>query len=485
MTRTNETEKWLRLPPVSLMFFFIKSIEQLVKQGYQMVPSLVVVWVFVERIRSWVPLIAAVAVLVFVLAVVLRYLRFSYQITPARIRVQQGVLKRSELSLDIERIQQADIQLPWYLRPFNLRVVRLESAGSKGQEVVLVGLTEQRAVEIQEAVQAAGAQSAGLNEGPELTTSTVAAPSRADLELGLPLKEVMKIGLMLNPLLIVGLIVSFIFSNSMTRNMMEEWIEHFSGQFEATLVAVVLLVGVVLGVLLLAVIVSTLFSANTYYNYHLQRFGQRYSYSAGFLSKLTRSFSIRKLQGIVIRQGIIGRLLKRFSGELAQAGGVGVKKERFVIPLLTAEQKQYLLADLKIPNDTRWTKVHPWTITRWIILPSIAIGALTTIWLGFVAVAVLLVLNYLGWKKRGWYFDGHWLGTRKGLIGSVERWLPAPKMQNIRWRQGPIQKRLGIGHLKIASASVSYHLRDIREQDALAMQAELIELTRTCNLRWM
>lgn len=485
MLLTNETDKWLRLPPVSLMFFFIKSIEQLVKQGYQMVPSLVMVWVFVERIRSWVPLIAGVAVLVFVLAVVLRYLRFSYQVTPVRVQVKQGVFKRSELSLDMERIQQADIQLPWYLRPFNLRVVRLESAGSKGQEVVLVGLTEQHAVEIQEAVQAVSMQSSRLNAPAELATDKVTPSSSADFELSLPLKEVMKIGLMLNPLLIVGLIVSFIFSNSMTRNMMEEWIEHFSEQFEGTLVAVVLLAGVVLGVLLLAVIVSTIFTTNTYYNYHLQRFGQRYSYSAGFLSKLTRSFTIRKLQGIVIRQGIIGRLLKRFSGELAQAGGVGVKKERFIVPLLTAEQKQLLLADLKIPKGVTWAKVHPWAMTRWILLPSIAIGAFATIWLGFVAAAALLVLNYLGWRKRGWYFDSHWLGTRRGLIGSVERWLPAPKMQNIRWRQGPIQKRLGIGNLRIASASVSYHVRDIREQDALAMQAELIELTRTCNLHWM
>jgi len=482
---TKETTQWLRLPPVSLVYFFLKSIQQLVKQGYQMVPSLVAAWVFIEGIRKWVPLLTAAALAVFVLTVILRYLRFSYQVTSVRVQVKQGVLKRSELSLDMDRIQQADIQLPWYLRPFNLRVVRLESAGSKGQEVVLVGLTEQRAVEIQEAVQAVSAQSSGLIESSELAINSVTPSSAADLELRLPLKEVMKIGLMLNPLLIVGLIVSFIFSNSMTRDMMEEWVEHFSGQFEGTLVAVVLLVGVVLGVLLLAVIVSTLFTANTYYNYHLQRFGQRYSYSAGFLSKLTRSFTIRKLQGVVIRQGIIGRILKRFSGELAQAGGVGVKKERFLVPLLTAEQKQYLLADLKIPKDTTWAKVHPWAMTRWLLLPSITIGAFTTIWLCFIAAAALLALNYLGWRKRGWYFDGHWFGTRKGLVGSVERWLPAPKMQNIRWRQGPIQKRLGIGNLRVASASVNYHLRDIREQDALAMQAELIELTRTCNLHWM
>ncbi|HLV47949.1 MAG TPA: PH domain-containing protein [Aliidiomarina sp.] len=482
---TKETTQWLRLPPVSLVYFFLKSIQQLVKQGYQMVPSLVAAWVFIEGIRKWVPLLTAAALAVFVLTVILRYLRFSYQVTSVRVQVKQGVLKRSELSLDMDRIQQADIQLPWYLRPFNLRVVRLESAGSKGQEVVLVGLTEQRAVEIQEAVQAVSAQSSGLIESSELAINSVTPSSAADLELRLPLKEVMKIGLMLNPLLIVGLIVSFIFSNSMTRDMMEEWVEHFSGQFEGTLVAVVLLVGVVLGVLLLAVTVSTLFTANTYYNYHLQRFGQRYSYSAGFLSKLTRSFTIRKLQGVVIRQGIIGRILKRFSGELAQAGGVGVKKERFLVPLLTAEQKQYLLADLKIPKDTTWAKVHPWAMTRWLLLPSITIGAFTTIWLCFIAAAALLALNYLGWRKRGWYFDGHWFGTRKGLVGSVERWLPAPKMQNIRWRQGPIQKRLGIGNLRVASASVNYHLRDIREQDALAMQAELIELTRTCNLHWM
>ncbi len=480
-----EAEQWLRLPPVSLVFFFIKSVEQLIKQGSQVLPTLIVIWVFVEDVRSWVPLIAGVAIAIFALTVILRYLRFSYQITPLRVRVKQGVFKRTELSLDMERIQQADIQLPWYLRPFNLRVVRLESAGSKGQEVVLVGLTEPEALAIQEAVQAANIASNGLNHSADIESVTGTVNNVADLELRVPLNEVLKIGLMQNPFLVAGLLVSFLLSNNMTRDFLTERIERFTGQFEVTVFAVVVLVTVVIVLLLLVVLGSTLLAANTYFDYHLQRFGQRYSYSAGFLSKLTRSFPIRKLQGVVVRQSIFGRMLNRFHGELAQAGGVGVKKERFVTPLLTPEQKQYLLADLQVPEVTAWARLHPWSILRWVLLPSIALGALISVWLGVVAVPVLLALKALRWRKRGWYFDGHWFGTHSGLIGSVERWLPAAKMQCVRWRQGPIQKRLGIGSLTIASASVTYHLRDIRASEAMQLQAEIIELTRTCHLRWM
>lgn len=485
----NNTAQWQRLPTVSLVFFFLKSIEQLVKQGYQMIPALASVWIFVERIRVWVPLIIGVAAAVFVLVVVLRYLRFRYQVTATRVRVKQGVLKRSELNLDLERIQQADIQLPWYLRPFNLRVVRLESAGSKGQEVVLVGLTEKRALAIQHAVQVAKVQKNAQQDVvvalEDESNKTETLPAAADLDLHLNLTDTLKIGLMQNPFLVVGLFVGFLFSNSVTRDFLEGRLEAFIGDHDSKLIAALFLVAIAVGVLILVVLGSVLITTNTYFGYHLQRYDQRYSYSAGFLSKLSRSFSIRKLQGVVVRQGIAGLVLKRFSSELSQAGGVSGKKERFLVPSLTVEQKHYLLNDLQVPEVQAWEKMHPWSISRWLLLPSIVLGAILSPWVGFAAVVVLLTFNTLRWRKRGWYFNGQWLGTRKGLVGSVERWLPAPKMQFVRWQQGPIQKWLGIGTLTIASASITYRLRDIRTADALKLQAEMIELTRTCNLRWM
>ncbi|RUO39821.1 hypothetical protein CWE15_08670 [Aliidiomarina taiwanensis] len=474
---------WARLPPVAVIFFFLKGLKQLVKQGYQMIPALVSIWVFAEPVRAWIPGMLSAAGTLFVVVAVVRYLRFRYQVSPERIRMKQGVLKRTELNLEMARIQQADIQLPWYLRPFNLRVVRLESAGSKSQEVVLVGLTQERAERIKEAVDAAS----GLSEATSASTQQAPRSTQGSeaFQLKLGLAEVLKIGLMSNPLLVVGVMAGFLFSNSVTRDILDGWLETYGSLFSGTTFAVVFLLSIVVGILVLVVLGTVLLMANTYFQYTLTRVEQRYSYSAGFLSRLNRSFSVRKLQGVVVRQSFLARGLKRFSMELAQAGGIGGRKERFVVPIANQEQKQQLLHDLKIPPVRHWSRLHPWAIARWVVLPSILLGLITEPWLGVVCVPVLLSLKAVMWRQRAWYYSDDWLATRKGFIGHVERWMPSAKLQCVRWQQGPVQKRLGIGHLTIYSASVTYKLRDIRQADAEQLQAALVDQTRRCQLSWM
>lgn len=480
---TTHDAHWSRLPPVAVVFFFLKGLNQLVKQGYQMIPALVSIWVFAEPVRAWIPGILSVAATLFVVVAILRYLRFRYQVSPERIRLKQGVLKRSELNLDMARIQQADIQLPWYLRPFQLRVVRLESAGSKSQEVVLVGLTLQRAEEIKQAVEAASGltESTASHEQEAVENES----SRGAFQLNLPLTEVLKIGLMHNPLLVVGVMAGFVFSNSVSRDILDGWLETYGSLVSGTTFAIVFLLSIVVGILVLVVLGTVLLMANTYYQYKLTRVEQRYSYSAGLLSSLNRSFSVRKLQGVVVRQSFLARGLKRFSMELAQAGGVGGRKERFVVPIVSEAQKQLLLQDLQIPAVNYWSRLHPWTIGRWVVLPSVLVGVFTAAWVGAVCFLVFIGLKTLLWRQRAWYYQDNWLATRKGFIGHVERWMPSAKLQCVRWQQGPVQKRLGIGNLTIYSASVTYKLRDIRQADAEQLQAALVAQTRQCQLSWM
>jgi len=266
---TTHEPTWARLPPVAVVFFFLKGLKQLVKQGYQMIPALVSIWVFAEPVRAWIPAILGAAGSVFVVVAVLRYLRFRYQVSPDRIRMKQGVLKRSELNLEMSRIQQADIQLPWYLRPFKLRVVRLESAGSKSQEVVLVGLTPQRAAQIKQAVDAASGMPEDAIESVE--QGAVAGSDSALYQLTLPLAEVLKIGLMQNPLIVVGVMAGFVFSNNVTRDILDGWLESYGSLFTGTTFAVVFLLSIVAAILLLVVLGTVVLMANTYFNYHLLR----------------------------------------------------------------------------------------------------------------------------------------------------------------------------------------------------------------------
>ena len=388
---------WHRLPVVSLIFFFLSSIKSTLKHGYQMLPGLVGILVFVDSVRQYIPLALGVFAFVFVIAVVLQFLRFRYLLGEKGISVQRGVFTRTELNLDFERIQQADIQFPWYLRPFDLRVVRLESAGAKGSEVELVGLTSQQALAVQALVSDSDLPATAAMEND----SKPEEQDIAQFKLALSFADVWRIGLMQNPFIVLGIIVAFINSNDRIRDNVEARVESFIGQFPDRNTVVLVLIGISIVFITLIMLASILFAINKYYSYELTRHGQRYRFDAGLLSKLNRGFSARKLQGVSVRQGWVARAMQRVQMELAQAGGLGQKKERFLVPSLLPEPLSCLSRDLRLPEVDTWHRIHPLSIFTWSLLAGIAATFIWNIWIGLAALAGLGVILFGYWRQRG------------------------------------------------------------------------------------
>ncbi|RTE85781.1 MULTISPECIES: PH domain-containing protein [Gammaproteobacteria] len=474
--------EWHRLPVVSLIFFFLSGIKNTVKHGYQMLPGLVSIWVFVKPVREYVPLILLVLLALFLVMVVLTFLRFTYQVSDSRVSVRRGVFNRSELNLEYERIQQADIQFPWYLRPFNLRVVRLESAGAKGSEVELVGLTLEQALSLQARVSSTDSETANSDHAENSGSSS---NKSSDFSLALTNRDVWRIGLMQNPFIVLGLLVAFLNSNDAIRDWIEGKAEAFFGQFPDRTTAILIAIGLTVAVIVVVMLGSILFAVNKYYGYRLSRAGQRYHYEAGLLSTLNRGFSARKLQGVTARQGWVARALGRVNIELAQAGGIGQKKERFTIPSLTSENRARVEADLRLPQVTEWNRFHPVATFSFLFFIS---GLTAIFWPWWSSILVFIGLYALSigfWLRRSWHITEQWLVTRRGLIGTTLRYMPLAKMQSIVWRQGPLQRLFNVGTLTIKSASITYHLSDIPEVEAKRIGATFVTQTRTCQLRWM
>lgn len=473
-----EMSKWHRLPVVSLIFFFLSGIKNTVKHGYQMLPGLVSIWVFVEPVRQHLPLFLGALGVIFLVAVVMQFLRFTYQVSESRVSVRKGVFNRSELNLEFERIQQADIQLPWYLRPFNLRVVRLEGAGAKGNEVELVGLTVEQAKSLQKLVSVTDS---------ELKTedSEAVASHQPDFQLALQNSDVWRIGLMQNPFIVIGLILAFLTSNNAMRAWVEVRVESFFGQFPDRTTIILIIIAITLVALALVILGSIIFAVNKYHRYKLARSGQRYRYEAGFSSTLNRGFSARKLQGVTIRQGWMARALGRVQIELAQAGGVGQKKERFVIPSLVESNRNLVETDLRVPSVQSWNRLHPLATLSLFLCISFAALLVWPWWSSIAIFAGLYLLRVGFWLRRGWYLDEYWFATKRGLIGTTVRFMPIAKMQSVEWRQGPLQKLFKVGTLVVKSAALNYTLQDVPVDDAKMLSERFILQTRTCEQRWM
>lgn len=66
--------------------------------------------------------------------------------------VQRGVLHREALDISFERIQNISIREPFYMRPFGLAVLAVDTAGSSGKEVSLGGVRKDVAEHIRHTI---------------------------------------------------------------------------------------------------------------------------------------------------------------------------------------------------------------------------------------------------------------------------------------------------------------------------------------------
>jgi len=357
------TNEWQRVSPVAIVFFVLRTL-----------PSLVHLWPLVlgmlaageaGRALLWVYGLPGLAALLLVSAT-LQYLFFRFKVDADRLQLQTGVLHRTRLTLDFERVQQADITRPFYFRPLGLAILGLESAGSSQQEVDLPGIPLATAEPLRQQIMAR-AKTPVTEADPDSDTPT----SAIEHELHLPMGEVARYGLMHNGLLFLAPLAAP-FSQYMGPTVERglEWLQQLPlirawEAAEATntlwIYLGLALVSILLGVVLLFAI-STGLALVYYWDYHLIREGDRFQAKSGLGTQRTRSFRVRKLQKITLAQGMIARALRRYTLAISKAGG-GVQanvndKQRFIVPVLTRSELQAMRAQLALP-DAQWQRVHP------------------------------------------------------------------------------------------------------------------------------
>src|SRR5690554_6315503 len=134
---------WHRTPLLTIVFFAAKEIRALVRNITNLLPVLAAV---VVTDKLWVTYSVIGAYLTYiVIRAVLNQRYFLYSLADDAIHLRSGILGKTNLTLKYERIQQAEIDQSWYLRPFGLVTLRIDSAGSAGKEVEIPGLSMTRA----------------------------------------------------------------------------------------------------------------------------------------------------------------------------------------------------------------------------------------------------------------------------------------------------------------------------------------------------
>ncbi|MCW1720411.1 PH domain-containing protein [Pseudoalteromonas sp. A3] len=481
---------WQKVSPWAVLYFVVYFSVRFVKDGLlNLLPMLVVFVTQVENKLFWAQVAGAIALVTLLIYSILYYINFKFCISDDHeILLNKGVFKKERLTLKFSRVQNVNIAEPFYFTPVNLVNCIFDAAGSVTQEAVLPGVTKAYAQQMRKQIFAFKAQ----QQPDEKTPSS--EHFEAENSLRISNKEIAKFGLMSNmAILAMAAIAPFI--NVLVDFLEQQIIAKVEGFYQQELgllasAATFAMITLIALLVLTAVMLSVGMSFIRFYNFELYFKGQKFKRIAGLLERHQLSMSMDKVQSIVIKQNLMGRLLKRFTVECLQASSGGIaagvaakkNKQTLVLPVLNSEQ---------VDSVCQW--IYPWfnskklqfngaerallykNLSFYALIPSaiVLLGCYLgdfNAWLSLGVLLILAGLVTLTYQRYGYYLhedNGRfYMVVRKGMIGVHYRVFELYKAQSARSISTYFMRRAGLKSLYIQLASGFAFMPYIKQQDA-------------------
>lgn len=512
MTVESSKLNWKRTSPVAVVFFLFNAVRQL---GVNALPAMAIViatYSSASNGRQALIMSGLLALVVIgTLSSVLHWLRFRFCVTHNRVLVRSGLFKREELSVEFGRIQNVNIREPFYMRPFGLALLSIDTAGSGKKEIILSGIPKKLASDLRDAMLAQ--KLADESESVEV----IDALAEKSVLLSRQPKDIVIYGLTANFMIWIAIAVGAFFGTFDVGEEFGTWLmEHFDSIDAVKIIqdglgvaqAVVILIGALLVIFLVLPLISVLGALFRHYGYQLRVDGETYRKSSGLLTRFDESLKRHKIQAIVLRQNIVARFFKR-SNMLLRVASAGsaidtgelsmILKPAFQVPALRKDELPVLVGEFFPgcePEKVQLTRINRrrlgMVILGWGVLPPLLITTtvlmITISWMFALLLPLVfalagLIVNQV-WTKIGYAVVGGYGFIRKGFFGTETTVFPLFKVQRVDIRQTPGQRRKGLAQLTIHLASHTLKIPYVRVEDAKKYRDLCLYHVESSNQAW-
>ena len=410
----------------------------------------------------------------------LRYSHFRYQLLEEGIQVRQGVLFKKQLNLKFKRIQNINIKHPFYFRPLNLVTLKIDGAGSEGDEVHLAALTLENAKAIRQTVQAkknqadnivtgesADAQQAGKREQVIDDNQAFYTRSLADLVIhGLTNNRAwMVVGG------VAGILQPTSFSVADAINFLQDLAGSLTGSESIAGLLTLIIVSLVLAVAVIAIL-SVVGSIIAYYGFTLYRSDRSLMVHRGLINKQEINMRKSRVQSIYFRQDWLALVLKRvniifeqISHDTHEVAGVENSK-KILVPSVGESERTELAREIFNISDVNNLEFQPISkryfykhVVIWSIIYAAApvIVDITSVLNGLAVLLAIWLLHvfllYLHWLRAGLARANDYVVVRKGIVGIDYIVFPAYKLQVVDHVQSLLMKRYSLSDVIFHTAS--------------------------------
>ncbi|MDN7125317.1 PH domain-containing protein [Pseudidiomarina terrestris] len=499
---------WQRTPLITIAFFLFKQLKQLVTNISNLIPAFAAIFV-IGKDSVWVLFGLAGAYLLYVIiSAVLTQRFFLYAIADDAVHLRTGIFNRKHLTLNYERIQQAEIHQVWYFRPFKLTVLSVDSAGSAGKEVQIPGLKMELAQDLRQRMLAESVSPSGQRQ------ESAAADTKEDaarITKHFPVAEIIRAGIIDNKLFVLLAVLIYPISQlDLLEDYVVPWVQQHLAWFNSES-AWIIGAGIAVGSLAVLFLAAIAVSLLTYHDLTLTIEGERFQAKSGALSIRTLSFRYPKLQAVYVRRNLRARLLQRSVVTVSQlqpraAQGGNPAAQQFTLPVVDAAFFAEFREQLRLPPaaEVNWQRLSPLALlgsSLWLALLAPVIATLLFFaaesgWPGIAATLagwiLMQTMVVLSWRNYGYSFVSRtttpaeqWFVVRRGIFSRNENWYPRRKVQQIDVQQGPWLRLLGFSHLILHTAAGSETLRYLPSENAQSLQQQWVDEIAKNSHRWM
>ena len=464
-----EPDDWQRLSLWSIVHYITRSFLRMVNNLYALIPLAYGVTRLEFSGAIWI-LVMIVALIV--VEAYLRYVYFGYQILADAIQVNQGIFFKKHINLAFRRIQNINIEYPFYFRPMGLVTLKIDGAGSAGEEVYLSALTVETAQRIRKQIQRKRAEvradetlseRAGAGEhvdgegiyGNDGAESEEVFYTRATADLIIH-------GLSNNRAWIIlgGLSVFYgQFSQQIgvyIESLGIDVADIVSNQTALALI-VVSFVSFMIAIVIVAVL-SVMGAIFTYHGFTLNRSENSLTVRRGLFTRHELHVQKSRVQTIYLREDWLDKVLGRMNLMYEQISHLPFvfNTNKLVVPsVYSHETKQLInevfpLTEIAALTFTPSKKTYFYKVAiLWSFVYVLAAVIMMLIRPDWFLNAVLLgipcslhvFLLYMAWKRRGLAIQDDLIVVRSGVIGTDYVIFPANKIQEVTIKQSPLMRR--------------------------------------------
>ncbi len=407
-------------------------------------------------------------VLFLLVAGVLEWWRFTYQIVEGDLHIKRGIFVRKNLYLSPERIQVIDINAGVIQRIFGLVSVEVKTAGSQSKNAKLNAVTREEAEQIKSLLPKRDQQA----EAEE--AEAVAEPSVYKLKTkDLMIAAVTSGNITLTLALIGGALSQAL--QFMSEEQMIEFVEYaLPGSFE---------VNVAFGFIILALVASWLLAfAGTfikYYGFTLTVFKDELHVETGLFTQKQSTVPFNRIQGIRIKEELMREPFGLKAITLESAGyGERQNNATTLFPLIREDEIAGFLNEVIPEYNVSAETVKPAerSLRRYILRPvwlALLIIIPAWIWIPYGVWTVFLlipaaVLGFAQYKTAAIGVIGDAMVVHRRRLSHTTAVVKKHRVMMAENKRNPFQRRLNLQSFSITIASGSrgrtFSIRDLDEK---------------------